>query len=185
MKGSIICCLAELVQQRFGEEQWRAIREDVGAGNPPGMRLATADLDDAIALKLLDSTCAILKLSLQQVADAFGEHWCCHYAPRVYMSYVRRFKNAREMTLGMDSVHVDVTQNIPNARPPRFAYHWQDEHTLLVTYRSERQLIDLYVGLARGVGTYFKEKIAVQRISDSQCRIRFSSLPPAAPPASA
>jgi hypothetical protein len=35
-------------------------------------------------------------------------------------------------------------------------------------------MMDIYVGLVRGVGKYFKESLTVQKLSVSQCRIRFA-----------
>lgn len=174
MKGSIVCCLAQLVETEFGADRWRAIVKDAGAERTPGLRLAMSDIDDAIALRLIDSTAHVLGITAEQVADAFGKQWCCVYAPDVYRNYVKRFSSAREMILGLDDLHVSVTEAIPNARPPRFDYHWEDERTLLVTYKSSRGLIDLYVGLARGVGAYFEEKLSVEKLSATQCRIHFT-----------
>jgi hypothetical protein len=173
MKGSITSCLAQLIETTFGKEKWEAVRDHAGAQSVAGLKLATSDVDDAVASRLIQSTCKILGLTEQQAADAFGEYWCCTYAPKVYKAYLQRFRSAREMILGMDQVHSDVTNNMANARPPRFEYHWEDENSLVVTYKSPRGMMSIYVGLARGVGKYFKEKLDVQSLSANQCRIRF------------
>jgi hypothetical protein len=173
MKGVITSCLALLVETQYGADKWRAIMKDAGAEAVAGLRLATSDVNDAIAARLFESTARVLGLSLEQAMDAFGDYWCGTYAPAIYKNDYKRFTSAREMILGMDYVHVAVTQNSSNGRPPRFDFTWEDERTVLVTYRSSRNMIDLYVGIARGVGKYFKERLTVRKVSPDQCRIRF------------
>jgi hypothetical protein len=174
MKGAMSSCLAQLVETQFGKDQWEAIKRDANAEHVAGLRLAMSDVDDGVFSRLIQSTCKVLGISAAQAADTFGEYWCCTYAPRVYKAYWVRFKSAREMILGMDQVHSEVTDDMANARPPRFEYRWENERALVVTYQSPRDLIDLYIGLARGVGKYFQEKLSVQKLSSSQCRIRFA-----------
>ncbi len=174
MKGTITVCLIELVENKFGKDKWAAIIEDAGlAAQASSFRMAPYDIPDEQVLKLIASTCKVLRITAQQAADAFGEYWCCTYAPEVYALIYKHFKSAREMILGMDKVHVDMTATIPNAHPPRFDYVWVAPDTLLVEYKSKRNLVDLYVGLARGVGKYFKEELTVTKISPTQVRIVF------------
>ena len=125
------------------------------------------------SVRLLSSTCKILGINFQQAADAFGEYWCCTYAPRLYGVIVKRFKNAREMILGLDEVHVMMTATIPNSRPPRFDYKWESDNTLNVTYNSQRNMIDIYIGLVKGVGAFFKEKLVVTKLSSQHVKIVF------------
>lgn len=66
------------------------------------------------------------------------------YAPKLYAAYLDRFKTA-----------------------------WLDANTLDVEYLSERNLIDVYVGLARGVGKYFKEPLTVTKHSETKVTIVF------------
>ncbi|MGO9484167.1 MAG: heme NO-binding domain-containing protein [Rhodomicrobium sp.] len=174
MKGTITVCLIELVENKFGKDKWAAIIEDAGlAAQASSFRMAPYDIPDEQVLKLIASTCKVLRITAQQAADAFGEYWCCTYAPRVYAPFYKRFKSAREMILGMDKVHVDMTATIPNAQPPRFNYVWENPNTLVVEYKSKRNLIDIYAGLVRGVGRYFKEKLTVTKLSPAQVRIVF------------
>jgi hypothetical protein len=174
MKATITNCLAELVESRFGKDKWTAILSDSGLqARSSAFRLPTSDIPEEQVSKLLASTCKVLGINSQQAADAFGEYWCCTYAPRLYNVIVKRFKNAREMILGLDEVHVMMTATIPNARPPRFVYTWESDSTLNVTYQSPRNLIDIYIGLVKGVGKFFKEKLVVTKLSPYQVKIVF------------
>jgi hypothetical protein len=174
MKATITNCLAELVETKFGKDKWEAILKDAGLQAHAGVfRIPPSDVPDDQAYKLIASTCKVLAITPQQAADAFGSYWCCTYAPRIYAPIVKRFKNAREMIVGMDSVHVTMTETIPNARPPRFNYKWERDNTLIVDYKSSRNIIDIYIGLVKGVGEYYKEKLVVTKLSAKQVKIVF------------
>jgi hypothetical protein len=177
MKGTITACLAELVVKKFGADRWTAILTDahIDAKTAAVLNVPVSDIDDAVAGRLLESTCRILGISFEQAADAFGDYWCCTYAPRLYKSIVARFRDARHAILSLDQVHVQVTSMMKDSRPPRFDYHWVDEDTLEVTYKSHRKLIQIYIGLARGLGTYFGEHLTVAQIADDRVRIEFAA----------
>ncbi len=61
-----------------------------------------------------------------------------------------------------------------NAHPPRFEYDWKDDKTLILKYKSQRGLIDILVGLIKGVGKYYKEDLKVSKISSDKVQIVFS-----------
>jgi hypothetical protein len=174
MKATITNCLAELVESKFGKDKWASVLSDSGLTSQGGIyRIPPSDIPDAEFHKLFASTCKVLGITSDQASDAFGEYWCCTYAPRMYGIIYKRFKNAREMIVGMDQVHIDMTKAIPNAQPPRFDYKWETTDVLVVTYKSKRKMIGVYAGLVRGVGKYFKEKLTVSRLSDEQIKIVF------------
>jgi len=172
MKGVIVSCIAELVKEKFGQDQWDAILKDV-EGNPKSTYLATEDVDDNIALGIIDSLCKTLNITMAQAADAFGEHWVNEFAPRIYEAYYRNVDNAKDFLLNMDQIHKTTTQSIPNAHPPRFDYEWQDDKTLIMKYNSSRGLIDILVGLVKGVGIYFLDNLVVTKLSDDRIKIVF------------
>jgi hypothetical protein len=74
----------------------------------------------------------------------------------------------------LDNVHVGVTQNIKNSHPPRFEYEWKNEKTLIMTYKSERGLLDIFIGLIKGVGKLYKEKLIVSKIGTDKVQVQFS-----------
>jgi hypothetical protein len=162
MKGTITRCMGELVQSKWGADAWRRIVARAGAKDDITLMMPSADIDDQLALALLEAACTELGVTPAQAADAFGEYWCCVYAPKVYKNIVARFKSAKEMILGLDDVHVEMTRSIPNARPPRFTYSWRDAKTLVVKYSSHRNLVHVYVGLVRGVGKFYGEQLTVR-----------------------
>ncbi len=174
MKGVIIKCLQELVEHSASADTWRTVFEDAGL---PASRiiLAGGDVPDAEAMAIVKAAMKTLNLTLEQAGDAFGEFWITTYAPRVYGAFFKTPKNAREFLLQMDSVHKRLTETIPNAKPPRFDPTWKDANTLIMNYNSSRGMIDFAVGLARGVGKHFNERLTIRKLSDHQFEVRFLS----------
>ncbi len=172
MKGVIVVCLAELVKSRFGKDKWEATLEDAGLEKTKEFQLID-NVDDNVVLKTLDSARKVLDLTLSQAADAFGEYWVNVYAPKIYEPYFRQSHSAKELLLKMDRVHKTVTATIAGSKPPGFDYEWKDDNTLIMTYKSERGLIDYLVGLVKGVGKYFKENLTVRKLGSTKVEIVF------------
>ena len=172
MKGVIVTCFARLVRDRYGEDKWEEALEDAGMDRH-SIFFATSQLDDATFIKIVNSVCKVLKLTFTQMAEAFGEYWMNEYAPRIYGVYLQEAGSAKELLLNMDKIHETVTSTIPNSQPPRFNYEWTDSNTLLMQYNSHRGLIDFFIGLVKGVGTYFQEELVVNKLSDTEVEIVF------------
>lgn len=172
MKGTIVKCLKELVENKFGKDKWATICEKTSFPANTLISL-TADIEDATVMKLFENTCSTLGVTMEQAADAFGDYWVNTYASAIYKSIFSKYKNAREFILGMDDVHIMVTKTVPNAKPPRFTYNFTDDNTLVMTYESTRGLIVVLMGLVKGLARYFNEKLTVSKINDTSIKIVF------------
>jgi hypothetical protein len=171
MKGVIVLALKEMVVQKFGKNKWEAALKAAGIEKEP-IILATSDVDDGVALKVVQSLCKELGITLQQAADAFGDYWVTVYAPRQYAPFFRGASSAREFLLKMDHIHVAVTKNIPGAKPPRFEYEEKGD-ALIIKYKSHRGLIDFLVGLIKGVGKKFGEDLKVVKLGPDKVMVTF------------
>ncbi len=181
MKGTIVQCLQELVTTHFGKNKWEKVLENAGV-KTSAVFLSFQDIDDSLVMRLVTAVCKVNNISLPQAADAFGEYWVTVYCQRMYPHYFKRRKTARDFLLDMDTVHVTITKRIKNAKPPRFDYEWKDEKTLIMHYKSHRGLVDFVVGLAKGVGKFYKEDLRITKLSDDKVQIVFrSSLPTTRP----
>ncbi|MCD4796510.1 MAG: heme NO-binding domain-containing protein [Candidatus Cloacimonetes bacterium] len=172
MKGIIAICLKNMIKDNYSIEKWNEILE-LSDIDPYIIINAVQDFDDDIILKMVDSTCKVLNISLEQAADAFGEYWMKTFAPKIYEVYFREVESAKDFILKMNKVHSSVTSNIPNAKPPKFKYEWKDDRTLVIEYISHRNLIDIMIGLIRGVGKYFDEELKVRKLSDTKAEVVF------------
>jgi hypothetical protein len=174
MKGVIVSCLADLVKERFGEDQWKQSLERSGI-DPGKTFLVTEDVEDETAVKILGSVCDVLGLPLAAAADAFGDYWVNDFAPKIYAPIYRGKNSAKEFLLAMDDVHKDMTRSIRDAHPPRFGYRWESDDTMIMTYDSHRGMIDIMIGLVKGVGRHFKQDLKITKVSDTEVRVTFPS----------
>ena len=172
MKGVIAMCLKDLVVNKFGADKWTECLKNLGEAQDIPI-LASSDMHDEVVMKMVQAACKTLGISLQQAADAFGEYWVCNFSPKIYGAFYRKYGNAKDFLLAMDKVHVDMTTMLKDSTPPRFDYEWKDNRTLIMKYKSKRNLIDFAVGLAKGVGKYYKEDIKVSKLSDDKMQIVF------------
>ncbi len=172
MKGVIVTCLEELVKEKFGSEEWGLILEQTGLSRNTHF-LPTGDIEDGIFMKIIDSTCHILNISRNTITILFGEYWVTVFAPRIYSIYFKKIKSSKDFFLKLDHIHTLITSNIPNAHPPRFEYEWKDDKTLLMTYKSHRDLFDFFIGLAKGIGKYFQEDFQIERMEKNKAKIVF------------
>ncbi len=172
MKGAIVDAIKDLVVENFGLEKWMDVLENAGLARTTTFSVRE-DVPDETVLKLVESISQTLNLSLQEVADAFGEYWVSVYMPKVYKPYYRGVSSAKELLLKMDEVHRKATQNIPNAHPPRFEYRWEKPNVLIMKYKSPRGLMDIFIGLIKGVGKFYKTPLEVEQISQDEVRITF------------
>jgi hypothetical protein len=116
----IVDCLSEMVKKNFGENKWREICERAGFNNYQTKYINGMDIFDQKVFEIMDKTCEVLKISMAQAADAFGDYWINVYAVRYYKGYYGKYATAKEFLLNMDKIHVEVTKIIENAHPPRF-----------------------------------------------------------------
>ena len=172
MKGVIALALKEMVVEKFGPEKWKNTLIKAGIDKEP-LILPITNVDDSVVLKIVDSVCNVLNISLIQAADAFGDYWVNVYSQKIYRVYYLDCKTAKEFLLKMDEVHATVTKNIPNAHPPKFEYEWKNEKTLIMKYKSQRGLIDFMVGLIHGVGKFYGETLKVTKLGDDKVEIIF------------
>ncbi|MCC5943562.1 MAG: heme NO-binding domain-containing protein [Bernardetiaceae bacterium] len=175
MKGTIHRCLGEMITEQFGESKWQEVLKATAL--PEDYRFTkTEDIDEHQSLQLITNSSTILKKPLSEIFDLFGVYWVCHYAPREYKFWYIGLKDAKDFILKLDNIHSLVGKHFNKAKPPNFIYTEENKYTLLVQYKSKRNLIDLYISLVKGVATYFKEDIEIEKLSESEIRLTFLSL---------
>lgn len=172
MKGVIAECMARLVTDKKGKSVWEAVLREAGL-DANDTFLPTDDVPDEQVVRLADATARVLGMTREQTAEAFGEYWINQYAPKIYRIYFSRFESSREFLEGMDDLHDKVTRNVPNARPPRFEYEEVDEKTLIMTYKSSRNMLEFFVGLVRGVGRHFGEDLKIFKLGGDRVKVVF------------
>jgi hypothetical protein len=175
MKGVIALALKELVESSKGEAVWKQVLTGAGIGEEPVI-LPTNEVDDDTIVRLIESLCKVTGMALDEAGMAFGDYWVNTYSQRLYGHFYRKPKNAREFLLTMDDVHLAMTKNLRDAKPPRFRFDQQDD-VLVMEYLSTRRMLHLMVGLIYGVGRFFNEKLEVTPMANDRVSVRFTGRP--------
>jgi len=172
MKGTIVNCLRELICERHGEEQWRAIMRRSGLDEDIRF-MYSSDVEDRAILGVIDNACVALGITRAKAADTFGDYWINTYAVKIYKSYFAHFTSFRQFMEGLDELHQRITDDIPNAHPPRFEVVNIGRGHLRLRYVSSRGLTDFAAGLVRGIGRYFNLEVEAVIRSPEELEVRF------------
>ena len=172
MKGTIHKCLGRLISEKYGKDKWQECLVTMGY-SPFHAFTLLEDVDESLTMEFFTKASEIIQIPVSQLADEFGEYWSCVYAPDYYRSWFIRVSSVRELLTKLDHIHYMQNRTIVNAHPPRFDYKWIDEKTLHLTYKSKRDLIDLFISLIKGTGKYFNEDLKITKLSNEKLEIIF------------
>lgn len=175
MKGTVVKCLEELVVTQFGKDKWEQSLKDAGLDEST-LIWPMSDYDDALVIKVVEAVCKNLGITFSQAADAFGDYWVNVYTQKMYSAYYQKNATARDFLLDLDNIHVSMTRTLENAKPPRFDYKWEDDQTLIMHYKSDRNLIAFLVGILKGVGKYYKEDLQITELGPDKVQIVFAQV---------
>lgn len=174
MKGITVDCLKKLVTDHYGAEKWKEIASKAGVPADRTFR-HDEDLTDEFVLNLFGKTCEVGKLTMEQACEAYGAYWVGSYMLSVYPEFYVGVKSAREFLLKLDTIHATMTERMKGARPPRHSYEWKDDKTLRMSYKSNRDLLVLFIGAVKGVAKHFGNQIEVRKIDQQTVEIVFAS----------
>lgn len=176
MKGAFLKCMKEMVITQHGEDQWIEI---LTASDFPNKKpiLATSTVPDEHFYSVLKTSQRQLKMGRRQLYDAFADYWICIYGPRLSPRQFEECSNSREFLAVLDHIHETVQRRVRGAKPPTLTMEWQSEDIMIVTYESERELVDLLMAMFRALGRYFNDDIErVEKIDSTHVRVGFAEL---------
>lgn len=175
MKGTIHYCLEETIIKEYGEEGWGTIMKSLGY--PEDFSYGTKirdDIDEVQSIELFVLAANTLKVPLTKIFDLFGIHWCVDYSPRVYGVFYRGMTSTKDAITKLDHVHEVVTGHIKGAYPPRFKYDWVNDNVLNLEYQSDRNLIDLFISLIKGLDVKFDDNTLIEKKDEQHLQLTFS-----------
>ena len=172
MKGSVVKCLEDLVCSEFGKDKWQKSLEKAGVKKGT-LFLPTSNIDDSQVIEIVGAVCSTLNITLEQAADAFGDYWINVYCIKMYSPYFRRYKTAKDFLLTLNKIHVDITEMVEDAHPPKFTFEWLNDKTLVMHYQSHRGLIDFAVGITKGLAKHYGENLQITKMSGEKLKVVF------------
>ena len=167
MYGMVNRAIEDLVVSKAGPEVWNDIKQK--AGLEIGEFHDSAQYNDDVTYKLVESASKALGQTPEQILHEFGRHWILYTGKEGWASlFDLGGDNMVDFINGLDSMHARVHIVMPEAQMPEFSVVAHDNH-LELTYRSPRMgLAPMVLGLLDGLAEQFNEQWHVEHIlSDS------------------
>lgn len=171
MKGVILKALKEAVIKNAGEEVWEKAIKGTSL-EKTRLILDPSDYPDNDVYTIVGNLKKILNTDDRTIFRIFAEYWVLEFAPKVYKVFYQNFKSPIGYLEMMDEVHTMVTQMLENAHPPRFFTQKISEKEIIMEYKSQRPLFDLFIELVRAVGKYFGKQLEIKVIGENKVHIK-------------
>ena len=174
MKGTIHYCLEATIKENYGDSAWAKCQQAVGLKKSHSFgQQILKDINEEDSIKLFQLSAETLNIDLKTLFDQFGDYWCLTYAPKMYPQFFEKAQSTKDMLVGLDHIQQVVIGKKPGAKPPRFTYEWQKDGRLLMTYKSERGLFELFESLLRGLDKRFDSETSIERVGDNSLLLGF------------
>ncbi len=162
MKGVVFTEFVEMVDARFGAETTEALIDacDLPSG---GAYTAVGTYDHREILALVTALSARTGAPVRDLVKAFGHHLAGAFVKRYGAFFVRAGGTFAMLRSVDEHIHVEVRKLYPDAELPRFDVEHQDDHRMVIVYRSSRPFADLAEGLMEATAAHFGDTITVQR----------------------
>lgn len=164
MHGVVFSLLKSYVTERHGgRETWAALL--AGAGRSDTIYVPTRIYPDEEIVTLVHTACRMLKTTPDAVLEDFGKY----IAPslmNMYASLVRPGWKTMELLLNVEeTIHRVVRLKDPGAQPPQLHFTRLDDSTLRFEYSSARRMASLAIGIMKGIGQRYGERVEVDAIT--------------------
>jgi len=164
MYGIVNKAIQDLVTEKFGPEEWDAIKEKSGVD--VDFFLSNEPYDDDITYKLAIAASDVLGLTVGQVLNAFGEWWVLKTGKEKYGGLMAAGgKNLKEFLVNLPLFHNRIMLMYPKLTPPEFRVSDIQENSILVHYHSKRTGLQQFVkGLLDGLAIMYEVEAKVELI---------------------
>lgn len=161
MHGMIFAELQRYAEAKHGRGTWDALLRNANLENH--VYLAVQEYPDHEIISLVMAACAMTGLPVSAVLDDFGQ-FIVPSLMRMYGYLLKpewRAIDVIDHTEGR--IHAVVRVKDPLAKPPKLKTHRLSTDEVLLVYTSPRQMCGLAIGIGKGLGQHFSEKIIVNQ----------------------
>lgn len=179
MHGMIFSELQNYAEAKYGRGTWNALLKK--ANLETRMYLAVQEYPDREIISLVMAASGMAGLPVSVVLEDFGQFMVPSLL-RMYGHLLRpewRAIDVIEHTEG--TVHTVVRTKSPGANPPRLKTRRLSPNEVLLIYTSSRQMCGLAIGIGKGLGEHFGEKIVTDETmcmhrGATRCEILFRNV---------
>lgn len=162
MYGIVNKAIQDLITQKFGAENWEAVRAKSGVD--VDFFLSNEPYDDDITYKLAVAASEVLGITVGQVLNAFGEWWILKTGKEKYGSLMEAGgHNLKEFLVNLPLFHNRIMLIYPKLTPPEFKVSHIENDSIHVHYHSKREGLQEFVrGLLSGLAIMYKVDVSIE-----------------------
>ena len=153
MKGMVFVLFSEMIEERFGFELWDELITSTKPDSD-GAYVATDIYPDQELLAYVATMSEKFGVPGNELVYAFGEYMLGRFAS-IHPQFFEDHELKSFLKSVHDVIHVEVKKLHPDAVLPHFDYEDTGPGTLVMLYRSPRQLCALAEGLIAGAANHF------------------------------
>jgi hypothetical protein len=161
VKGVIFNVVEEVLDEAFGPDMWDQVLD---RAEIDGAYTSLGNYSGAELTRIVSAAAELANMSRDQVLIAAGRLGFKHLAAR-HGELLAGTSGWRDVLEQLDGIiHPEVKKIYPGANVPSFAAR-PGEESLLLEYRSHRQLCRLAEGLVRGLGDWHGIELEVRHLA--------------------
>ncbi|MFT4801825.1 MAG: hypothetical protein ACI9N1_002410 [Flavobacteriales bacterium] len=165
MKGIVFTEFLEMVEDKCGLEVVQQVIDNSNL-KTKGVYTSVGSYDHGEMVQLVVSLSEIIDTPVVDLLEVYGEHFF-----DVLSSSYPQFMNKKDLFGFLDSIdnyiHPEVLKIYPNAELPKFESEIINESKMLLHYSSSRKMAHFGIGLIKGAGSYYKQKLEVKKENES------------------
>ncbi|MAI88892.1 heme NO-binding domain-containing protein [Ponticaulis sp.] len=162
MKGLIFTELLAMADKEVGEDRVDSVIQRCPlSGN--GAYSTVGNYPSADLFALVKGFSRETGLTVEALQNAFGHHMLSVFSTG-YPHFFTAKSDAFELLASVEEeIHVEVKKLHPDTDLPTFQSEFPDEHTMRLTYRSRRGLVDFCEGLIEATLAHYGETASISR----------------------
>ncbi len=162
MYGIVNKAIQDLITDKFGADEWEAVKEKSGVD--VDFFLSNEPYNDDITYKLAGAASEVLGITVGQVLNSFGEWWILKTGKEKYGGLMAAGgSNLKEFLVNLPLFHNRIMLMYPKLTPPEFKVSDVEENSIHVHYHSKREGLQEFVrGLLSGLAIMYHVKANIE-----------------------
>lgn len=161
MHGIVLKALKDFVVETYDRETWSTLQRE--AGLPGRLYVPVTEYPDEDVLALVTAASELTEIPVPELLESFGQ-FIVPPLVETYGVHVDADWTGLELIANVESyIHFALRgKQVSTYTPPELESEWRGEDTVVVVYRSDRQLCHLARGIITGVGDHFDEPFDIE-----------------------
>ena len=162
MKGTVVKIWINTLRRIYNADEINSVIESIGL-DPKRAISPLENIDDKIVEKMFSAIAEHYKITKSQLWDIVGKDNIKSF----HNIYPLFFKKANMFLFlsSLNDIHVVVRKRVSGSNPPALDMQVIGKNEATITYKSNRNMFDYFIGLLDGTIEHFKENVKIEELS--------------------